>query len=209
MDTGPRFLSAVAAVLFLTACAYIGAGLFQREDIPMQEEAVETAPPCFAFLDGIAVRSELLLPGAEGMSRVKDGERVRRGAVLYADVFAESSGVFFESSDGYEYLCPAMLEELDTKGLHELLSAQPQETDAARFVTGYAWYIAAFSDRPLPESGRYIFYPDGMGKAIPAEIVSACTENGKTAVVLRLTDGTPEALSVRKITGKIIIKSEK
>lgn len=193
-------------MLFLTVCAYIGAGLFLREDIPLTEEAVETAPPCFAFLRGIAVRSETLLPAVSGLCCVKDGERVPCGAVLYADTAAESSGVFFENADGYEYLCPAMLEDIDTKGLRALLSAQPQETDAARLVTGYAWYVAAFSDRILPESGRYYFYPDGMEKAIPAEIVSVCTENGKTAVVLRLTDGTAEALSVRKITGKIIIE---
>lgn len=200
-------MSAVAAVLFLAVCAYLGAALYERVELPSPSpEMTPAAVRGAAFLQGIAVRSERSFRSEGDVSGLENAERVPRGAVC-GDVTAESSAVFFSETDGYEYLSPERLEELTAESLTELLALPPAERGDFRLVYGRDWYIAAFSDSPLPEHGRGRFYPDGLSGYYGAEIVSVCPDtDGSRVVLLRLTAGDEAALSLRQVTGTLLCR---
>lgn len=189
-------MSAVAAVLFLTACAYLGAALFAPA---APETPAETAVPAAAVrpfsLRGIAVREEAVTDKV-----FESGKRVPA-----ADT-GGFSAVYFDSCDGYEYLSADMLGEFTPGRLGEILSATPKTPGKGRLVTGRDWYIAAFTDGTLPSDRRVRLVIDGMEGYLAADIAEVAEEKGRVAVLLRLTDGSPEALSLRKVTGKIILE---
>lgn len=200
-------MSAVAAVLFLTACAYLGAALYERvEPLPPSPEPSPAAVRDYALLQGIAVRTEQSFSSGGDVSGLENAGRIPCGA-LCGDVVAESSAVYFSETDGYEFLSPEMLDGLTAEGLAELLAMPPEERGDFRLVYGRDWYIAAFSDKPLPGSGWYRFYPDGQSGYYSAELVSAFSDSGgDTVVLLRLTAGDEAALTLRQVTGKLLIR---
>ena len=204
MDASPRFLSAVAAVLFFTASAYLGAALFAPGEKP---EAAEPAPQEvreYAEISGIAVRREQLVCSPGTVPGLRSGERIPCGAQVAEGLYTDSSAVFFGCSDGYEFLSPDMLSGLSAQRLDAILALPPGSTGAGRLVTGREWYIAAFSDRALPDSGSCPLYIGELSGYLNADIAEVSEENGRYTVLLRLTEGSPEALSLRKVSGKLI-----
>lgn len=205
MDSSSRFLSAVAAVLFLTAGAYLGAALFTpREKPAVSEPAPQEETRWYSEITGIAIRREQSVCSPDTAPSLQSGERVPCGAAVAEGLFAESSSVFFADSDGYEYLSPDALTGLTAEKLDKILSSPPGSTGSGRLVTGRAWYIAAFSDQLPPDSGPVRLRIDGLDRTLSAELAEVSEENGRYTVLLRLTDGSAEALSLRKITGKLI-----
>lgn len=198
-------MSAVAAVLFFTACAYLGAALFAPREKPAAPEPTPREVREYAEIKGIAVRWEQLVCSPDTAPALLSGERIPCGAQVAEGLYTESSAVFFDRSDGYEFLSPDMLPDLSPGKLDKILSLSPGSTGTGRLVTGRSWYIAAFSDTALPGSGSFRLYIDGLDGFLNAELAEVSEENGRRTVLLRLTDGSPEALSLRKITGKLII----
>lgn len=198
-------MSAVAAVLFFTACAYLGAALFApREEIAAPEPAPREVRE-YAEIKGIAVRWEQLVCSPDTAPALLSGERIPCGAQVAEGLYTESSAVFFDHSDGYEFLSPDILPGLTPGKLDKILSLSPGSTGTGRLVTGRSWYIAAFSDIALPPSGSFRLYIDGMDGYLSAELAEAAEEKGRYTVLLRLTDGSPEALSLRKLSGKLLL----
>ena len=205
MDSSSRFLSVVATVLFLTAGAYLGAVLFTpRERNVVSESAPREEPLGYAEITGIAVRREQGVCSPDTAIDLQSGERVPCGAAVAEGLFTESSSVFFADSDGYEYLSPDELTGLTAEKLDGILALPPGSAGSGRLVTGRAWYVAAFSDQLPPDSGPVRLRIDGLDGVLRAEIAEVSEENGRYTVLLRLTEGSPEALSLRKITGKLI-----
>ena len=96
-----------------------------------------------------------------------------------------------------------MLVGVTPESLDGIMAAQPAENPGGRLVTERDWYIAAYADAALPESGRVRFRPDGMSGSLSAEIVSSAAEGGRFTVLLRLTDGGEAALRLRMVSGEI------
>lgn len=198
-------MSAVAAVLFFTACAYLGAALFAPREKPAATEPAPQAVREYAEIKGIAVRWEQLVCSPDPAPALLSGERIPCGAQVAEGLYAESSAVFFDYSDGYEFLSPDILRGLTPGNLEKILSSPPGSTGTGRLVTGRAWYIAAFSDTALPPSGSFRLYIDGMAGYLNADIAEVSEEKGRRTVLLRLTDGSAEALSLRKLSGKLLL----
>lgn len=153
-----------------------------------------------AEISGIAIRAE---EPVSGFLPATDGERVspEKSGLL-------RSAMFFSQTDGYEYLSPECLEELTVGKMQELFSATPEASSSScRAVYGFAWYFAALADEtvPLRENDVCEILFDGIGKSTSAviETVSAA-ENGKRALLLRLTADAPEYLSLRRCGAEII-----
>lgn len=181
-------------MLFLTACAYLGAaffgGLSSAEASPPAEVVREAAE--YAVIEGIAIREETVTE-----RDFPDGERVS------AAVTGGASAVYFAACDGYEALDPSVLLPLTAEKLEEVMSLSPDAAGGGRLVTGRDWVIAAFSDRSVPEGGTCRVRLDGLDRVLTARIRRSFTENGRNVVLLRLTDGGTDAMKLRKITGKV------
>ena len=191
-------MSAVAAVLFFAACAYLGAALFLRPAAAPEAETVPAVSSRGTLIRGIAVRTELALDASADCSGLEDARRVSAASLAARGLF-DGSAVYFDSCDGYEALSPEMLDGLTPESLDGIMAAQPAENPGGRLVTERDWYI----DAALPESGRVRFRPDGMSGSLSAEIVSSAAEGGRFTVLLRLTDGGEAALRLRMVSGEI------
>ena len=119
-----------------------------------ERSAVCTAVRCTVSedvaLEGVVIRSEQLLRSdpAPGVSAVPGERLAADSAVAFAGdepVMTRRSAVFFDDTDGYEYLSPGALTGLTSGGLEELLRARPETASDAygRLVTGFDWYYAA------------------------------------------------------------------
>ncbi len=194
-------MSAVATVLFLAACAYLGAALFSAENDTA--EAVPTVSTRGTLIRGIAVRSERALDASADCAGLEDARRVS-AASLAARGLYDGSAVYFESCDGYESLTPGLLDGLTPARLDGIMSIQGSKSAGGRLVTARTWYIAAYADAALPESGSVRLYPDGMSGFLEARIVSSAGEDGRFCVLLRLTDGGEAALKMRTVSGEIV-----
>ena len=200
------FLRAVAAVLFLAVCAYIGVGLFKGLDPGRATARVKAVSLSRSVeLEGIAVRRELLISGSPGaLSLPEEGSRVPAGTL------APASALFFAATDGLERLAPEGLEELTVPALAELLQAEPaREADTlGRLVQGYDWFYAALSpaDAELPKAGELTLVFDGLERRVKARLVSVSeAEAGKRALLLRLTETDGELLALRKTGARLIL----
>ena len=123
-------LTAAAALLFLAACAWLGAFLFTALR-GLAEARLPVSAQGEAPLSGVAVRRERVITPIPG---APDGRRIRT---------PEGPGVYFEACDGYESLTPEMLEELDAAGLSALREAPPGKPGQARLVEDAVWYCFA------------------------------------------------------------------
>lgn len=214
-EAEPGFIRAVAAVLFLAVCAYVGAAFFGKLDqdtltVPVRRVTLADS----LELQGLAVRREQpvcsrdvaeLLAG-EGLRLPAGGElaRLRDGSLLRAPC----SAVFYSGCDGYELLSPDMLRGLSVEKLQELLNTKPEIHRAAigRLVTDYCWYFAALTETPaaLPEKGNFRLLFQDTEHSVPAELVSASSGSGKTALLLRLNCGGDEYMSLRQCGAELI-----
>lgn len=200
--TGQSYLLRFAAVaVFLAVCAYAAAWLVNGLGGGVRTAAVHSCELTeSAAIEGVAVRTEEPLPVPAGIA---DGTRLPAGT----DGLVRPA-VCFSQTDGYEYLAPDMLDGLTVESLRDILSAEPEKTSTGgRAVYGFAWYFAAFADDsvPLHEGGSCEILFDGFEKSIAAEIISvSAAENGQRALLLRLTAGSPEYLSLRRSGAEII-----
>lgn len=181
------FLRAVAAALFLAACAYVGAalyGLLASLPAPAVPAMAETKPA----MTGLALRTETVL---DARIDAEDGSRLR------------GQGVYFQACDGYETLSPSLWETLDAETLTALLAAAPEEAGAARLVTDTVWFYAALlTAGETPEKGPCRLRFAGFDRAVPARLVEVREDKGCTLLLFRLTEGG-DYLRIRSIDADI------
>lgn len=204
---GP-FLRGVAALLFLAACAWGGAGLYGRLHAPARPAAAEAAasPP---LLSGLCLRRErpLCLPPSAALA-VRNGERVPAGGLLgrLADgtaLRAEAPALFFSGFDGLEELDAAALEPFCVDTVRALLGREGLVPSGCRgrLVLDTVWYYAALvpagTELPAPGACRLRFA--GTCAWIPARLLAVSEEaDGERALLFRLSRGG-DYLSLRRV----------
>lgn len=168
------FLLAVAALLFLGACAYLG--VFLYEGLAALRQAPPPAPAESAYpLRGVAVRKERVIAPIPGAA---EGKKL------------PGSGIYFSACDGLESLLPEELAELTPEVLAALEEEEPENLGEARVVEDVVWYYAArlrSGDCPAPGPCRLRFA--GFSRAVPARLLEVRELGGKTILLFRLTEG--------------------
>ena len=202
------FLRLVAAVLFVAACTWLGAELYGallRQSLgPPAPEPLRELP-----LEGVAVRQELLLCARRRMRPLAEsGKRLARGAELAVSaggraLCAEASGVFFADWDGLEYLSLAPPEKPDVAAVQALLDSKPKAQSGAygRLVLAGDWYFAALVEAGsgLQAGARCRLRFEGIDRPLDARLLSVSPpDGGRQALLLRLTEGGADCLSLRK-----------
>ena len=203
----PRFYSALSALLFSALCAYLAAALYTGLEMP--RALISFTPSRSSVeLSGIVLRSEELLD--EDVAQIlspSEGCRLSPGDFLSLGVGeAMQSAVFFSQGDGFEYLSPADAENLSPKELAALLTAEPRSKPGPRIVYGFDFYYAAFIsgyDDINPGPCRIKF--DGFDQSCRAEIISVSSDGGRTALLMRLTQGGSDYLSLRFTDAELIL----
>jgi hypothetical protein len=202
-----RFFSLIAVTVFLAVGAYVGTSLYDRVDSPVTQAVTYYHYRDTAALQGIVIRQEQSLSLARGYSfAAQDGQRLSAGEILTLDpkgqgVPAELAGTYFDKTDGFEYLSIDSIDALDLSALESLLSAKPKESADGRYVTGSTWYYWAEAEASakLQSSGSCSVQFEGMSEAVNAQIISLSPASaGKQAILLRLTQGGSQYLSLRK-----------
>ena len=210
--------SALAALLFLAVCAYAGAALRGSTDgVELMTVSAVTVTES-AELDGIVLRRERVLPrGAELEVAAEDGFRLPAGtAIAFPDgtkELTEHSCVFFAQTDGFEPLTPEAPEETNAAALDRLLTAAPVESgkNGGRLVSGFDWYYAAYagtageSIRP----GEYRVRFEGFEAPVSARAISVSDEDGRQFILLRLTEGGADYLSLRKTKAELVFSEHR
>lgn len=201
--------------MFVAACAYLGDGFFGSAARRLDTAEIRSAAVADSIsLEGIAVRREELISAPAGAADVEAGTRVPAGALLFTDrnggaVTAPSSALCFFDCDGYEALSPDMLHPFSLDRVEALLDFSPARTgkNACRLVYDHCWYFAAVAQDPpvLPEPGKVELRFDGMGQSVPARLTAVSSEGGQTALLLRLTCGGAEYMSLRKTSAELIL----
>ena len=195
-------LYAAAALLFLALCAWAGAALYAILS-PKAEAAAAVKAPRERTLEGLALRRELPLPeGAALPGGLREGERLPAGALGSLVPEGTGSAVWFSVLDGYEHLSLDALERVDVASVRALLDTPPEPTPSAgRLVLGRDWYLAALGpagDYPQPGE-RCRVSVTGLDYPLDGRVIAVSEpEMGRQALLLRLTDGSPEALCLRK-----------
>lgn len=198
----------MAAVLFLAACAYLGAGLFGTRP---RQHSVAVCPGSIresVTLSGIALRRETLLPG-DMPSKLKEGERVPAGTELGGSeaVFAPESALCFSGGDGCEALSPEALYPFTLERVLELLDCAPEKAEGCRLIFDFCWYFAAVTEQPfqLRAPAQVQLLLPGAEGAIPAQLCATDESGGSTALLLRIGTMRPDLLCLRKCAGELII----
>lgn len=205
--------SALASLLFLAVCAYAGAALRGSADgVELMAVSAVTVTES-AELDGIVLRRERVLPrGAELVPAAEDGLRLPVGtAIVRPDGTRELTGrscVFFKKTDGFEALMPEDPEKIDAAALDMLLAAASAESrqSGGRLVSGFDWYYAAYADTAgesiRPGECRVRF--DGFEETVSARAINVSREDGRLFILLRLTEGGADYLSLRKTKAELV-----
>ena len=183
-----NFPGLIAAVLFLTVCAYIGAAVsgVLGEKI-RTAEAVEAEYCRTAELYGIVIRDEKPLNTAP-------------------KAFSRQSGVYLlPGSDGYEYLSPESVKDFSWQKAEGLLDSRAGDTSPGRAVSGFAWYYAAKCADDVPDRGSCTLRFEGIDKTVTAYVAgSDSSPTGENYILLRLTRDDEELLSLRFVRGELI-----
>lgn len=209
----PRFMKALAAVLFLAVCAYCGAALSR-----LLGNGSQTAEVCAVWVsnsiraEGLAVRREQPVCSDTDTINAEDGSRLSAGTVLSQNadftLCTDTSALYFEDCDGYEYLNPEMLQGLTVSSFCGILSCKSQlpEDAAGRLVTDHAWYFAALCPAvPLSPGDSCQILFDGIERAAPATLVYLSpAEADRQVLVFRLIQSTGQLMKLR-FTGADII----
>lgn len=210
--------SSLSSLLFLAVCAYAGAALRGSADgVELMTVSAVTVTES-AELDGIVLRRERVLPrGAELVPATENGLRLPAGtAIALPNGTRELTGhscVFFSQTDGFEALAPEAPEETDAAALDRLLAASPAESgkSGGRLVSGFDWYYAAYADTAgesiQPGECRVRF--DGFEETVSARAVSVSDESGRRFILLRLTEGGADYLSLRKTKAEIVFSEHR
>ena len=210
--------SALSSLLFLAVCAYTGAALRGSADgVKLMTVSAVTVTES-AELDGVVLRRERVLPlGAELSPAAEDGLRLPAGTtIVLPDGTKELTGcscVFFAQTDGFEKLMPEAPEETDAAALDRLLAASPAESgrSGGRLVSGFDWYYAAYAgaagESIQPGECRVRF--DGFEGTVSARAISVSDEGGRRFILLRLTEGGADYLSLRKTKAELIFSEHR
>ena len=214
-------MRAVTTLLFLALCAWLGAGLYRAlTPAPAPNSAAAAAEnAAIASLHGIAVRRERLLCSRRRVRlAAADGKRLATGGELAVTaggtaLYTDSSAVFFTHWDGLEWLDPGALAGLDVSAAAALLAAEPRDSAGAygRLVTGTDWYFAALTgdEPPLAPGDRCLIRFRGLARTLPARLLSVSeASDGQRAVLLRLTEGGEDCLSLRKCDAQLFLFQE-
>ena len=193
----------IAGVLFLAVSAYVGARLWSRvESAPETQTVRAVTLTDSAELEGIVIRREQSFRPA-GEALFADGERIPAGTVPTVS----GSALYYSSCDTLEDLGPELLDTLDVAGLRSLLSRKSSPREIGRLVLDHAWYYAALvsADEPVPDSGRCRVLFEGFEVPAEASILSLSPpEDGQRVLVLRLTLGGDDYMSLRKCSARLI-----
>ena len=188
----------VAALLFLAACAWLGAELYLRLRPPaLPVMAGEEGSADKQRLTGIALREEEALSFPLGALPVAaSGSKLSAGGLLARlsdgeELRTERPCQYFADSDGLESL--RVPESLTVRAVRELLETPPSpQAESGRLVYGSAWYYAAVvpaeAERPDLGSCRLRFLPGR--EWLPARLVAVSEEqDGCVALLFRLNRG--------------------
>lgn len=212
MDSA-RYFSLAAALVFLALCAYAGAALYSKVEQPETETVRLLQVQESARLRGIVLRREQSLSFGWGTELLaEDSRRIAAGDTLAVDMLGREltspcSAVFFSGTDGFEDLSPLEIEAEDVSALENLLNRKAGEKADGRLVTDTAWYYWALtsSKDSLPDSGQCSLRFEGMEENVPAQVVSLSeAQGGKRAILLRLTQGGGQYLSLRKTQAELL-----
>lgn len=215
---GQYFRKAIAAVLFLGVCAYCGAALGR-----LLGNGSRTAQACMVWVsdniraEGLAIRTEQPVCSDTDLFNAEDGFRLRAGTVLAQDgetfLRTETSSMYFDDCDGYEYLKPEMLQDLTVSSFCGILNCKPQPSHGTtgRLVSEHAWYFAALCPASAPFSVgdccEIVF--DGFTQSIPARVqYLSPSENGSCVMVFRLTRGGSQLMKLRFIGAEIMLSPQ-
>lgn len=202
------YLRVVAAVLFLAACAYLGAGLFGsapgRHSATVSQGSLTESVP----LSGLALRREALFHG-ELPGGLEEGARIpARTALGGAEtVFAPESALCFSGGDGCEDLSPEGLYPFSLERTLELMDRAPGRAEGCRLVYDFCWYLAAVTEEPCPieAPARVQLLLQGLEGPIPAQLCAVDESGGSTALLLRSGVMSPDCLRLRDCTGELIL----
>ncbi len=207
-----RFIGVLSSLLFLAVCAYAGACLYPGAG---GAETAVLRPATLTEsveLHDIAVRREQALTLSRGGEfAAESGKRLPGGGLLVGSgseaISAPSSSIFFDSCDGFESLSPADLFPLTVSSVDALLAQKPDDPADGRLVLSNEWYFAAVSDSAaLPGEGFCRVTFDSASDPLEAYVVSLSQEeDGRRAILLRLTAGGDALLSLRQCTARLIV----
>ena len=212
MDSA-RYFSFTAALVFLAVCAYAAAAVYSRVEQPEIETVRLLQVQESAQLQGIVLRREQSLSFSWGTRLLaEDSRRIAAGETLAVELMGREllspcSAVFFSRTDGFEYLSPQDIDADDVSALEELLNRKAGESSDGRLVTDTAWYYWALtsSKDQLPNSGQCSVQFDGLEESVPAQVISLSEpKGGKRAILLRLTQGGNQYLSLRKTEAQLL-----
>lgn len=202
------YLRAVAAVLFLAACAYLGAGLFGSASGPRTVTVCAGSIRQSVPLTGIALRREALFP-CEMPPGITDGERVPAQTALgdAQAVFAPESALCFSGGDGCEDLSPESLQPFSLERVEALLERESETAAGCRLVYDFCWYYAATTAGPCPldAPARVELSLEGIDGPIPAQLCAVDKSDSSTALLLRAGTMSPDCLCLRRCAGELII----
>ena len=214
--TGSACLRVAAALLFLAASAWTGAALYRAvHPLPVTVTLHRCTAAQLLPLRGVALRQELLLRGGKDTELlVRDGERVAAGGRLarLADgstLTAPASGIFFREEADYGALSPQDVQPLSPGRVRSLLEQEPEsEGDVlGRLVLDCAWYFAALAETESPPAAgsRCRLRPAGSRRFFPVRVVSAVSENGQTALLLRSVDDSADNFFLQKTEAELLL----
>lgn len=188
MRTRAEFYALLSALLFVAACAWLGAALFG----PQEEEAETPAAAAAIRLRGTVLRRELKL--AEVPAGASDGKR------LSAEETGLVSGLYVAAGDGFA-LSPEDARPFSEARAEALLETSGAEDTGPRLVTGNAVWIAALLDSgALPKGSRCRVRLEGLDRPIEALVEEA----DGSAILLRTTEGLEYLCRVRFVEGEIL-----
>ena len=204
--SSPLCTGAVAVLLFLAVCAYMGAGLFEKLSPSAQTvQAEKRVITESARLYGIALRQEQTVCSPDG--RAFSFENFRKySAAECAAVFGADTGsaVYFDNCDGYEYLSPDNLSPFSAESFSQLINSESHSLrgTSGRLVSDDIWYFAARVDSgTVPQKGSVCTVCfDGLSERCRALVWDVDAD----CVLLRLSRSSEELLSLRKCSAQLI-----
>ena len=208
-------MRAIAVLLFLTVCAYIGAGFYEGLADDMQTVRAESAAVTESIgLYGVAVRREQQLCSPTAQILPVNGKRYPSGAAICmagdgSCVYSPAPATFYESFDGFEYLDPDMLFPFGSNTFSELLSSESEKGRhcLGRLLLDNIWYYAAEVTVGLaPSAGQScsLLFED-IGRECEGLVWAVCRDRDKEYVLLRINGGDEQLMSLRHCSAKLIL----
>lgn len=137
---------------------------------------------------------------------------LQTGSADTVSITAQSAGVFSRSTDGYEALSSASVENLTVTKLDSMFSARQETPDGVfgKLVTSVKWYFAAKIDAEhaallTPGKSAKLQFPRYYSGNIAVKVVSvSAAENGQCAVVFSSQRALADTLSMRRAAAQIV-----